>query len=196
MEAAITDPMRTFVALNLPQEERQQLHDSLAGFHDRGLPVRWGSVDSLHVTVKFLGEIEGAEISRIEDTLRRVTAVHSPLRLQIGGLGAFPSLRRATVLWVGVLPDPVLTGLQRDAELALSRLGYAREQKPFRPHITVGRTRNGSRPPDIERLTALHTWTSTVEVESLDLMRSHTDSGRARYEPLVKLRLGTDPAPW
>jgi RNA 2',3'-cyclic 3'-phosphodiesterase len=184
--------MRSFVALNLPQHERQRLHDSLAPLRERGLPVRWNPADHLHLTLKFLGDIEGAEIPRIAEALRDLAVRHPPVRLEIGGLGAFPSLRRASIVWIGVAPDAGLLELQRAVELVLTRLGYAREPKPFRPHITLGRTRGSARPPDVERVVATHSWTSTVAVDSLDLMRSHLETAGARYEPLLRMALGAE----
>lgn len=182
--------MRTFVALNLPRAGREHLHEGLAAVRGRDLPLRWLPADNLHLTLKFLGDIEGSEVQRLEETLRRVAARHRPLRLQVGGLGAFPSLRRTSVLWIGVAPDPALLALQRETELELSRLGYVRELKPYRPHITVARTRTGARPPDVERLVNLCTVTADAEVESMELMRSRTGAGGSRYEPLLRIPLG------
>src|SRR5690606_29803955 len=110
--------------------------------------------------------------------------------LEIGGLGAFPSLRRANVLWIGVTGDPDLALLQREIEPALSRLGFPREQRPFRPHITIGRLRSGERPLDIERLASLVDFQARVTVESVELMQSVMTPGGSRYETLVRRRLG------
>jgi RNA 2',3'-cyclic 3'-phosphodiesterase len=192
MAAAQRGIVRTFVALNLASAVRDAAHASLQPLVDRALPVRWTDAAGLHLTLKFLGDIEGAEIERLDASLRAVAQRHEPLTLQLGGLGAFPSLRRANIIWLGVAAEPALMSLQRDTELALSRLGYAREQKPFRPHITVARARNGARPPDIERLIGTHDWTTASPVETLDVMRSHLDPRGARYEPLLRIRLGQE----
>jgi RNA 2',3'-cyclic 3'-phosphodiesterase len=182
--------MRTFVALNLPAPVKSALHDAAAPLRERGLPVRWVRSDGLHLTLSFLGDIEGAEIARIDDALRSLAAQHAPLLLRLAGFGAFPSLRRASVLWVGVDAEPALMALQRDTALALSRLGYPREQRHFRPHITLGRLRGGARPPDVERLMAGLDWSATADVGTIDLMRSHTDPDGAHYEPLLRHALG------
>lgn len=182
--------MRTFVALNLPADERDRLHAALAPLRDRALPIRWVAADALHLTMKFLGEIEGTELNRIDDAVRGVAAKHAPIELRISGFGAFPAIRRASIVWVGVQPDRELMALQRDLELAMSRLGYAREQKPFRPHITVGRTRGEARPPDMERHAGELRYDTKVRVETIDIMRSHLGAGGSRYEALLRRELG------
>ncbi|HSJ24975.1 MAG TPA: RNA 2',3'-cyclic phosphodiesterase [Longimicrobiales bacterium] len=184
--------MRVFVALNLDRAVRKRLHGSLEALRQRDWPVRWTAASSLHLTLRFLGDIEGNEVPRIEESLRTVAARHGPQRLELAGFGAFPSLRRASVLWVGVTPDPALMALQRELELAMSRLGYGREQKPFRPHVTVARLRAGARTPDVERDAAGYEHTDNDHVETMDLMRSHTDPGGARYETLLRIALGQE----
>jgi 2'-5' RNA ligase len=182
--------MRTFLALNLPPAERDALHDALAPLQQRELPIRWTAAESLHLTLKFLGEIEGSEVARIDETVRALARKHAAPTLRIGGVGAFPAIRRASIVWVGIQPDPPLLSLQRDVELAMSRLGYTREYKQYRPHITVGRVRNDTRAPDLERHAGSVRYESSVRVETVDLMRSHTGAGGSKYEPLLRVPLG------
>jgi RNA 2',3'-cyclic 3'-phosphodiesterase len=182
--------MRCFIALNLPQAERDALHAALEPIRQQDLPVRWTAADSLHLTLKFLGDIEGSEVPRIEEVLRAAADRHGPLQLELTGFGAFPSLRRASVLWVGVAPSAELSSLQQQVELACSRLGYAREQRPYRPHITVARLRAGARAADIERAAAGFDHSAHFTIDTLDLMRSHSTGEGARYEPLLRQALG------
>lgn len=184
--------MRTFIALNLPPDERARLHASLDDVRGRVPGVRWTAADALHLTLRFLGDIEGAVVPRLDEVLGAIAARHRPLELRIGGLGGFPSLRRGAVIWVGVAPDAALMSLQEEIEADISRVGWPREQRPFRPHVTVARSRGGARPPDIARMAAEYEYGSTIRVETLDLMRSHTDPGGARYEPLLRRPLGTE----
>lgn len=182
--------MRTFVALNLPQVERARLHDALAPLRDRGLPVRWVAAEALHVTLRFLGDTEADAVPHIDRVLAEAAARRSPLTLEIAGLGAFPSLRRANIIWIGVGQNPALNALQKHLEPALSRLGFPRETRPFRPHITVGRIRGDSRAIDIDRIRELVDYSASVEVATVDLMQSHQSSAGSRYELLVSRRLG------
>jgi RNA 2',3'-cyclic 3'-phosphodiesterase len=181
--------MRAFVALNLPPARREQLHQSLATLRRSGQPLRWAESDALHLTLKFLGDIDGSEVARIEDAMGTIARQHQPVALQIRGLGAFPSLRRTSVLWLGVHPDQRLMSMQAELELAFSRLGYARETRPFRPHVTVARTRRGARPPDVEKLVAALTVEGESVADTVDLMRSHLRSDGSRYEVLLRVPL-------
>jgi RNA 2',3'-cyclic 3'-phosphodiesterase len=182
--------MRTFIALNLPADVRRAVASALEPMQQRALPVRWVEDDGLHLTLKFLGEIESSSVAPVSDALQQVGAQHAPLELHIAGFGAFPSLRRASVLWVGITSEPRLLALQRAVEDALFSLGYPREQRPFRPHLTAARTRRDAREPDVSRWTDSFDFTATAAVETIDLMRSHTGPGGSRYEPLLKARLG------
>ena len=187
--------MRTFVALNLPAAEREQLYAALEPLRQRDLPIRWTAAESLHLTLKFLGEIEGNEVARLDEAMRVIAAKHGPQTLRIGGVGAFPAIRRANIVWVGIQPDPALLALQRDVELAMSKLGYTRDYKTYRPHITVGRTRNESRAPDLERHGGAVRYESSVHVGTMDLMRSHTGAGGSKYEALLRVTLGAKKEP-
>lgn len=182
--------MRAFVALNLSDAERSRLHASLEPLRALTLPVRWVGPDALHLTMKFLGDMDREAVAAVDEVLLRAAERRTPVSLRISGLGAFPSLRRAGILWVGVTGDAELAALQRELDPALTRLGFPREQRPFRPHITVGRARSSARALDIERLVGLVDYEATITVETVELMQSHAGPGGARYETLVSRRLG------
>jgi 2'-5' RNA ligase len=182
--------MRTFIALNLPAGDRRALQQALEPAQRRGLPVRWVDHDGMHLTLKFLGEIDSSHVAAVGAALQDIAARHAALVLRIGGFGAFPSLRRANVLWVGIAAEPRLVALQRELEDALVSLGHAREQRAFRPHLTVARTTRGAREPDVSRIAREFEYNADVAVETMDLMLSHTGRGGSRYEPLLKAPLG------
>jgi 2'-5' RNA ligase len=182
--------VRTFVALNLPREEQARLHGSLERLRAKSLPVRWVAPEGLHMTVRFLGETEGEAVTPVDEVLRTAAARRAPVTLRVGGLGAFPSLRRATILWVGIAQDSELAALHRELEPALSRLGFPREQRPFRPHITIGRVRGSAKALDVERLTGLVDYEATITVETVDLMQSISGPGGSRHERLLSRQLG------
>lgn len=182
--------MRTFIALNLPQEERLRLHAALEPLRARDLPVRWIDAESLHITLKFLGDTESGAVPEVERVLDDAAGRRAPMQLKLGGVGAFPTLRRANILWVGAAPEPELMALQKQLEPALSRLGFPREHRPFRPHITVGRARSDARALDIERYVGLVDYEAVIEIGTVELMQSHVSSRGSRYETLLTRRLG------
>lgn len=184
--------MRLFVAVNLPEEERARLYDAAAELRNGGFPVRWVARDALHLTLKFLGDVAEAQVSAIESVLGAVAAAYSPVWLGLGGVGAFPNLRNPRVVWLGVEQAPELLSLQRDVERGLEPLGFAPEQRPYSPHLTLGRARRGTRAGDFLRLASMAQsvpYEAAITVNSVDLMRSHLSPGGARYERIAAIPL-------
>ena len=137
--------MRTFIAIPLPPECRAALEAAQSGLRSIGADVRWTAVGSIHLTLKFLGEIDPAVLADLARALAGAAAVE-PFALKIQGLGAFPDLRGPRVVWCGLAGDTdALVRLQSAVETACVSLGFTPEQRPFHPHLTLGRvqgTRN------------------------------------------------------
>jgi len=180
--------VRLFVALNLPEAERERLHEATSGLRAAGLPVRWVARDALHLTLAFLGEVAEARVDAIRSALERVASRHAAFAVEIGGLGAFPGTRRPRVVWVGIEAVPELLALQRDVAAALAPLGFEPEARAFSPHLTIGRARHDTRPGEFgpfERHVAALRYGATITMRSLDLMRSHLGPTGARYERIA-----------
>lgn len=184
--------MRLFIALNLPKKERQRIHRAARPLRERELPVRWVDLDAFHVTLKFLGEVRPERIADVEGIMERVAAKTGPFQVSLGGFGAFPTLRRPRVLWLGVDASPELRCLKQDLEWGLSEVGFETETRAFHPHLTLGR----ADPADgagafrgLDALVADMTFQGTLNVRSIDLMRSHLSRSGARYSVLSSARL-------
>jgi 2'-5' RNA ligase len=105
-----------------------------------GGDVRWISVTSIHLTLKFLGEIDPANLAALSDALKKATASASSMTLRLRGLGCFPNLQNPRVIWCGVEGEiEKLSVLQENVERACESSGFPREDRPFRPHLTLGR---------------------------------------------------------
>lgn len=176
--------MRLFVAVNLPSAEKKRLALLLDTLQKSEASVRWLDAESLHITMKFLGDV--ADAASLNDALDRAAASVPPFDLEIAGFGAFPSPSRPRIFWLGVQAPPQLLELQRNIEAELEKLGYAREDRPFSPHITMGRARNGQRVERaaMDRMTSQVEYKTVLAVRSVDLMRSHLGQSGARYELL------------
>lgn len=137
--------MRCFVAVDVPAEVRARVAE-LIGRVRQAAPradVRWSSVETLHVTLKFLGEVPDARVGHVERALARVASGHAPLALEAGGAGGFPSASRPRVVYVGILGQATeLARLAGAVDGALETLGFPRERRAFRAHLTVGRVRS------------------------------------------------------
>ena len=138
------EPIRTFIALPLPPDWVEVLTRAISELKmalRNG--IRWVDPTGIHLTLKFLGSTDPALVARIIDGLaHRLRAPASP-RLSLDGLGAFPSGRNPRVIWAGVEGDPTALGaLHECAEAVAVELGWRPEQRPFRPHLTLGRVRD------------------------------------------------------
>lgn len=185
--------MRLFVAVNFPTSIREALSGLVEELAAASLPVRWTPEQNFHLTLRWLGERSARDRDVAADVLRRVAADAGPLEAAFGPLGAFPSPRRPHVIWIAVEAGPRLRLLRDELERQLAAEGFGRDERSFRPHVTLGRARSGARPgafrPFVAQSGSLGIETS-FPIESIDLMQSHLGPDGARYERLVEARLG------
>lgn len=125
--------IRLFVAIDPPEELRQEISRLYYGFPQ----TRWTPPEQLHLTLRFIGEVDGQLFRAIIDALETIRFVGFPL--QSAGLGCFPPRRRPNILWVGVNPSDALLQLQRRLETSLVKLGLEPEHRKFHPHFTIAR---------------------------------------------------------
>jgi RNA 2',3'-cyclic 3'-phosphodiesterase len=135
---------RLFVALPLSAAVRELVADAQRGLRRHDWPVKWVDPELAHMTLKFLGETDNDLVPEIERVLDSVARGHRPVDLRTARVGAFPSLKRAQVFWIGLAGDAgKLTGLAGEIDSVTASLGFETERRPFRPHITLGRVRKG-----------------------------------------------------
>lgn len=185
--------MRLFIAINLPAQLRRSIVDATAPMRRAAPKLSWVSEERLHLTLEFLGDQPEEGVAPLEAALAREVARHAPITLALRGLGAFPNLRAPRIVWLGVTPDPKLELLHHDLACACAELGYEREARAFRPHITLGRARAPLRAEaarELARAARAVTWSATVEARSVDIMESRLLPGGARYGVLAAIPLG------
>jgi len=191
--------MRCFVAIDLPDDVRGALGaagDDLRGVAPRA-DVRWVAPASMHLTLKFLGQVPEDRVAAIRSSLAAVAATTRPMTLACAGLGVFPGPSRPRVIWAGItdgLRD--LGSLAAAVERAVEPLGYAPERRPFRGHVTLGRVRS---PRGFGRLARAieggkRTGYGTWKVSHVVLYQSHLRSTGSVYEPLATLSLAASVA--
>jgi len=193
---------RLFVAVPLPEAAR----DTIAGAVDRvrrrleaadraafeaggepGGRVRWVRLDGLHVTLRFLGGAAEERLEELRDVVDVAAAAATPFEVALDGAGAFPVPGRPRTLWLGIVEGGEgLAGLAAGVEDALVAFGWPREERPFRPHLTVARTDGVHAGPLAARELAAAARGLAVRftADRLVLYRSHLGGGPARYEPL------------
>ncbi len=134
--------LRAFIAVELPAELQQKIHKATANFR-RGIDplVRWTAAENMHLTLKFLGDVSQPNVEFLIQMLRSQAELVSPFIIQLTGLGSFPGPKRPRVIYIGIQAPAALGALQREIESASRRLGYEAEERPFSPHLTLGRVR-------------------------------------------------------
>jgi 2'-5' RNA ligase len=133
--------MRLFVALDLDPAIRERLALFLEGVQEFAPEARWARAESLHLTLKFIGEMDAARLDEARSALALVEGEVSEVRVR--GTGFFPTVKSARVFWVGIEADAGLAALARTVEDALEPLGVERERRAFSPHLTLARTGSG-----------------------------------------------------
>lgn len=189
--------MRLFIALNMPESERERLYQALAPLREAGIPVRWLPAESMHLTLKFLGEVRPNLVARIEQAMAAAAEKSTAFQVAMGGFGAFPTLRQPRVLWLRVDASPALRCLKHDIEWEMAPLGFEREVRAFTPHITIARAQSDAGAGDfrdLDRLLAKVDYEGELSVEALDLMRSQLTPAGARYERISRVPLAGAPA--
>lgn len=144
---------RLFIALDLaiPVVEQlvvfqEEIQEMLADQDD--VRVRWTSPENIHLTMKFLGDTEEALVPMLRETLGVLVKPLFPFEVEAKGIGVFPSAKKPRIIWSGFdeQSEEVLSLLQQALERDLEELGFEKEDRPFRPHVTLGRVKSRSRP--------------------------------------------------
>jgi 2'-5' RNA ligase len=183
--------VRCFVAIELPAEVKTGLRDIQAKLKSGSqAPVKWVDPEGVHLTLKFLGGVDAAQIDPITAAMKEAARGVSPFSLKVEGLGAFPNLRRVQVVWVGVSGEvDRLADLQQRLESNLAELGFAPEKRRFTPHLTLARVRDQASLAEREGLGQLIAATkfeaaTAFPVAELSLMRSQLTREGALYSRL------------
>ena len=181
------ETLRLFVAVNLVPTVRRDIAEAIAPLRAAERAVAWVAEPNLHLTLRFLGEQPAGRVADLREVLIEAAAAVPAHALVLRGFGAFPSLRRPRVLWLGVEANVASASLYKKVDDACASLGLGREARDFHPHVTLGRVRPRATPmpatlAGAERLLDT-SWTTAVT--SVDLMSSRLGPGGARYECLL-----------
>ena len=181
--------VRAFLAVPLTAPLRETL-EAFQAHLKSGIPdVRWNRPENLHLTLHFFGDIAQENLEKIKVSMLSVKRCHRPFMTEIIGLGAFPEVHRARVLWLGLNPAEQLRQLHRDCRASLLHAGIACDSKPFVPHLTIGRARR--RAVDLTNIIAtldtVPSW--PLRVDRLVLYESRLHPGGADHRPIFSVDL-------
>jgi 2'-5' RNA ligase len=190
------EQVRCFIAVELPDEVKAGLKDIQTKLRSGSqAPAKWVDPYGIHLTLKFLGEVDAAKIAPISAAIEEAVRGIDPFSLKVEGLGAFPNLRKVQVVWVGVGGEvDKLANLQQRLENNLAQLGFAPEKRRFTPHLTLGRVRDRASSNEREGLGQLIAGAefeaaSGFPVVAVSLMRSQLTSEGALYSRISTAEL-------
>jgi 2'-5' RNA ligase len=179
--------LRLFVAVDVPDEVRELVRQAVAPLRERFPRARWVPPQNQHVTVKFLGATWPRLVEPVKRAIAQVAAGQAPFRTRVSGLGAFPSARRARVLWASLEdPEGRLAAIAQALDAALAA-DFRPETRPFTAHLTVARFEPTV---PLEDLAEIALDTPSFTVEAIVLYRSHLRRPAPVYEPLEIFPLG------
>jgi len=137
--------MRVFVAIDLNHEIRDKIARFLEGVREFAPDARWVSPESLHITLKFIGEQRPEQVAAITERLQSVAG--KKVEIRVGGYGFFPTAKAPRVFWLGIQAGPALAEVAASIDSALAELKIPREDRPYSPHLTLARGGAGSGSP-------------------------------------------------
>ena len=188
----MSQSIRTFIAIELPSEVKTLLDNVQQGLKTLPLKAKWVRTQNIHLTLKFLGNIDPANIEDIGRAMADAAGDSAPFTLTVGGIGFFPGVKRPRVVWAGLGGETdILFDLQRRLAQLLAAIGYPQEKRPFKAHLTLGRIRQAIDSGTIGR--AMQDYSSLGELhftaDRIILFRSDLKPSGAVYTPLKQTEL-------
>jgi 2'-5' RNA ligase len=178
------DRIRAFVALPTPEDLKARLAALISELAPHLPGIRFVRPEAMHLTLRFLGSTDAERRGRLEERLRVAASACPRGEGHVAGLGLFPERGAPRVLWLGLhLPEPVLV-LQRECEAAALAAGFPPEERPFRPHLTLGRWKDRVPRPELPPADL-----GPLPIEELILYRSDLRPGGAVYTALARFAL-------
>jgi 2'-5' RNA ligase len=180
--------IRAFIAIEIAADVQQNIVQLVTVLKEKlhNVPVRWVPTENVHLTLKFLGDVSETNLEMLKRIIQKETAEQPPFEVAVAGLGAFPTNHRPRVIWVGMQAPPTLMNIQHGIENETNRLGYAREEREFSPHLTLGRVSRNASVSDIHKISEVLNLTEVgslgvTRIKSVNLYRSDLKSSGAVY---------------
>ncbi|MEM6469244.1 MAG: RNA 2',3'-cyclic phosphodiesterase [Planctomycetota bacterium] len=189
--------IRTFIAIPLAPAIESGARRLIKQLKPFDTAIKWVPADNLHLTLKFLGEVDNVEIPKVCKSIRRVTNQIEPFELTFTGTGGFPEISRPRVLFAGVEdPSGSLVRMVNSLETELATLGFKPEPRDYRPHLTIGRARSRSHRASAELLEAVKQHESQdlgeMLVEEVQLVASFLDKAGPTYQVMDTVEIGSE----
>lgn len=193
--------VRTFIGVHLKDSVLERIEGLIAELCHKpgGQAARWVPAHNIHLTVKFLGDVESDALPAISDAVAGAVGIIQPVAVEVAGLGCFPNTRRPRIVWAGLRGElNTLNAMQQAIEDALEPLGHQRDKRPFSPHLTIGRVNRRATPREtaaLGRTIADYGPISlgSMQVTSVSVIRSELKPEGPVYTDLTVAPLGAAP---
>jgi RNA 2',3'-cyclic 3'-phosphodiesterase len=185
--------IRSFLAIELPAAIQMKIGRIEEDLKSTSADVRWVSPEKIHLTLKFFGNIEEQSIDSIVEAVKGHVTDMRPFQIVVRGTGAFPNLKNPRVIWVGLVDkEGVLASFQKSADISLAKIGFQPEDRPFRPHLTMGRVRSNRGREELIRRVGKYREEEVgeFEAERVILFKSDLTPSGSIYTRLREVRLG------
>ena len=182
--------IRSFLAIEIPLTVLKRIEKVQEELKTSRADVRWVNPGKIHLTLKFFGQIEESRVEPIVESIEGPVHAASPFPLQIKGVGAFPHFKNPRVVWLGLLDSQrILAPLQKELDDQFERIGFQREDRPFQPHLTLGRVTSSRGRDDLVGTMEKYKEEDFGEfqVEGLILFKSELRPAGPIYTPMRKL---------
>ena len=186
------DTIRTFIAFKLPKNIISSIRKIQEDIKSYAFKVRWVNPENIHLTLKFLGNISATDIEKVSESIINTVNGHAPISLTVKGAGVFPCIKRPHVIWVGITGEiEKLTSIQKDIEENLEKLGFPREKRPFKGHLTLGRIKGKIDPKKLwDAMKKFERFESELFIaDKVFLFKSDLNSTGSVYTELMGKRL-------
>jgi 2'-5' RNA ligase len=187
------DGVRTFICIEIPASIKERIGALQQSMRRIDAQASWVKPENIHLTLKFLGDVESSRLDRVRDAVERASGSTSRFQVTVGAVGCFPSTKSPRVLWVGLagMPDELST-LHKRIEDSLAREGFPREAKRFSPHLTIARLRAPQNAARLaEDLIATGFEPEAFEAREVIVMRSDLNPSGSIYTPQAIIPLNT-----
>jgi len=186
--------VRSFIAIEIPEEIKKEIssiQDELKKNLGKTRGISWARAETTHLTLKFLGDVPGEKIKTTEEALRLSARGIKAFTISVAGAGCFPNLENPRVLWTGIQESEELKNLHAAIEGSLCAIGFGKDEKPFRPHLTLARIKSQAEGKKLSK--AIKELGADIKadfiVDSVILFKSELNSKGAAHTPLAKIIL-------
>jgi len=185
--------IRSFLAIELPKTILKKIEEVQGDLKSTHADVRWVNPEKIHLTIKFFGNIEESRIDPIFKAIEEPIQNTQPFSLRVRGVGAFPQMKNPRVIWMGLMDGKeIFTLFQKQIETQLEKIGFQPEDRPFHPHLTLGRMKSSRGKEElVERMEKYREGEfGTFQVERLVLFKSDLRPTGPIHTPLKEMKLG------